>query len=137
MIDPLDRLGELLHVPLLHGVWDLAGVEQVIEYGSVKNQYKVLYTVPPATVFYLTSLYMWVERTTAGTLGAYVGLRDELGAPVKVWSMTPTAISIQTLGLSFPAPLWLKAGGKIDYESQRAEITLKVTITGYSLPAPG
>jgi hypothetical protein len=137
MTDPRDRLGELLHVPLLHGVWDIAGVEQVAEGWGSNAVMQVGYAVPDGKVFYLTTFLLSLgNQQTAERRGGLrvTGLND---AGTQDWQFYVSAGTDAHVSMSFPAPVKILAGGTIATISGDQKMMVEVSFTGYTLPVPG
>lgn len=135
MTDPRDRLGELLHVPLLHGVWDIEGVTQIYARAIGQGLNKAVYTVPAGRVGYITSAF--VSGVNQYSILRFVEIRLYQQSPIFETRYTVWLQPAETdeFGISFPAPVRLFAGGYIWVCADHAQVFITATATGFELPA--
>lgn len=93
-----------------HGIWDKAGVIQVLESDEALNASVILYTVPGGKTLYLTSLYArFVTGADAGAVPAIL-IRDEGDNVIVNWYMRLAASSGANLELNFCPPIVVPTG---------------------------
>ena len=120
-------------VPLPYKLYSVSGVSQIKAFGNAINATTTIYTVTTNKKFYLCSMDIFINNTSAAIKGSVVNLSTSVPAIYLTYQFFALATNIFGKYMSFPQPIEMAAGDTLDVVATGAGSTTYCAIHGYEL----
>lgn len=116
-----------------HGVWEIEGITQILEYNIPLNDAATIYTVPAGKTGYLTCIFFQVNNQGADDQGAWIYIYDDEDTAQALFELNIIEQTSKQVTISFSPPLRMGAGWYIQSERASTTVESSLTIHGYAI----